>query len=384
MPQYSDNSRFRLDVVDADGNFVCSLPYRDMQGEWKLGADAEQLRFTVPYRDNTWITPDKLVPGKHWIFLMDRGNLVGTPVIKFGGPLLDVTASSADGTLNCSATSILFILKKRIVANLTGPSPGMAENVTYTSKKPTEIITDLLVRAGTWQRVFRAGFFTDVQQAGTATIPSYVTNGAELPTYFDLINDVCDKATEGLDYYVRWTGTSTTAVPTLRLYAGRIVPTTIKFGLEYGGGPGKGLLPLMQGYSLTRSIDTIGNYVVVTNTQEGFDPGVAEDASSRSSLGMDYQLGFPGVEELTTTTLLTDYATARVKEHPYGSVLPQIVVKGIEPGQDFTYGDQIRLYINDGWASYDDVCRVVGWQSTFGRQDQVTTVIYFNNLSEVS
>lgn len=368
-PIYRGNSRFRVDVTDFDNNYICSLPYQNMQGEWKLGIDNENVRFEVPYKVNQWLTPEMLVPGKHMIFLYDKLLPSANP-IRFAGPLWDVTASSGGGTLNCSASGLLSLYKKRL----------FRFTQTYTGK-PEEAILNVLTVINAVYRMFGTGVLGSIITAGTKNLTALLMHSEDNVIVFDLLKDICEMG-DGIDLFTKWTGFDSTASAVIQLYGGRIKPVAPVLFLEYGARPSKDNLPGLSSYSLTKTAQPIANssYVISSTSLAGN----AQDIAARAEYGQLYEESEQGTVGLNSQIDTDARATLNLKKAPKAVIIPQLVLKGLDPLIDFTYGDQVQVTIDDGWASYDGIVRVVGWQSTIGRHDQMTNVVYLNGLSEVS
>lgn len=371
-PAYLEDSRFRLEVTDFDGNYVCTLPYRDLQGEWKMGMDGENIRFIVPYRANPWLTPELLEPGKHMIFLYDR--LMVTPTqtsaIRFGGPLWDVTASSKEGTLNCSASGLLSLYKKRL----------LKANKTYTGK-PEAAIQDLLAYTNTIKRMYGISVLGVIAQASATNLSSVAYLATKQGVIHDLVSEICNMG-GGVDLFVKWTGNDLTAAATVQLYGGRIIPAGATIHLEHGGASSKGVLPLLDNYALTKTAQPISNSAnVITQT---FVAGVSVDAVAQAANDQLYETSEQNVVGITTQADVNARAALNVKKAPYKVDIPQLTLKGLDPFINFTYGDKAQVVIDDGWATYDKIVRIVGWQSSIGRHGQMTNTIFTNDLSEVT
>lgn len=370
MPGYTNDTRFSLDVVHPGLGYICSLPYNNIQGEWKMSSDGGNLRFSVPYRDNAWLTPDMLQPGEHWIMLTDN-SMDPANNIRFYGPLWDATASSSEGTLSCGASDIMSVLKKRIVRTV------FWADIKYTSTKPENIISDILANRipGQGSVFFGSSDLTGhVAQNGSIALAKVSIKKDEMPVAFDEIQQLASLG-DGVDYFTKWAGSGSSAVPTIELYGGRINPATTKFTLEYGSAPSKGKYPKLDGYALGINAESIINLSFV----------LGKNGLRSSQVSTFLPTNFAGgyySEDLTTQAEVDAYATQLVKNTI--SFNPQVTIKGLDPFIDFTFGDKVHLVIDDYWASYDNTARIVGWQTTIGRHDQVTNVLYLNNLDLVS
>lgn len=162
-----------LESRTKSGNFLATLPYRNLQGEfWRNKAD--QIRFEVPLSHQA-ITRSTFYPAQHEIWGYRNGIKI------FAGPLWDVTASSDNKVLSCSAEGLESYLEGR---RLDAP-------VTYTNSYRESIINDLVIN-----------------KAQTGTNASLgLTWGLDYAQTFDSFYRVADSATTlgTLDSGQTWT-----------------------------------------------------------------------------------------------------------------------------------------------------------------------------------
>ncbi len=351
-PISGSDSRFTLESHNHAGQFLAALPYRNIQMEMLLNERGHALRCEIPFRNYKQVTQANLYPGKHEIWLWDRNVSTVYPI--WAGPLWEATISSSTGVISCSAQDPISYLAKRI----------LYDNQTFVAQQPADMINTIM---GIVNSVKTTYIVSSKITSNTSTA-STVFKGKDNNIISDLIQTISLMA-DGTDYYVRHNGTS----HILKIYGGKIKPTSSSFGIEYGGA--------LNGYSLQYNAQPIGNDVTVANGN-----GVSSFATNPTNQ-TNYDAAYQIVErgsDLTSTVALATAAGTKLKVTAITKVIPTVTTRALTPIKDFDFGTQFTVVINDEYAQYSGLVRVVGWQQTIGSGDQISTNIYVNNLSEVT
>jgi len=328
---------------------MAQVPYRNLQGETFL-RKSHQIRGEIPFREYLNILPASVYPGKHELWLIDQVTLN----VLFAGPMIDGTAGSDSGVISFSCQDPQAYLAKRFLKTTK----------TYVAQQGADIMVDLIAYVNS----IRSTNIATNKVSSNATTANVVYTAASRQAIVDLIADAAGYG-DGTDYYFRSSGTT----HTLNLYGGLLRPTVNPRAWEYGG--------VLQSYSLQINGAAIANDVDVVGSNGLV--GNATDATSISNNNALYQDVITG-SNLTAQTDLTNAAALQLKSSKNVLQVPSVVVKDLVPMKDFDLGDQFQVVIDDGWAQFNQVVRIVGWQMTVGQGDNITTVVYINNLDEVT
>jgi hypothetical protein len=381
-PVGQPNSRYSMELRRvSDNSYLGTVPFKDLQAEWKLGNSGANLRCSIPYRgEYDWITPDLLWPGKTELWLRDNMVTIepgGVPTtspdasVIFAGPILDVTASSSDGTLSVAAANYLFYLKKRILRNnifWSSISSGREtmSNVMYylNGGAVPQPLWNFKIRPAGPDRTF------DMFQL-------YPTNSWDLRyATTDMINalDLLDDLTQVSDfeYY---------------MFLDRLVMSKAKGFTD--DKPRRTFT-----YGAPRADFAISNYsfsVQAENTANLYytvsGPYIHSqiDNAAMGEYGTMYQ------EADMSGTAVTPEANQALADNMIKTTAramrtPQLVFRSDEltPFRTFYYGQVMRVEIEDGWVQYAGELRVTGWQLTITGTGNATTTVYTNDLSGVA
>jgi len=362
-PLTSPNQRFIVELHNNAFGYIGTLPYNNMQGEFKLGHDGASIRMTIPYKDYAWITPDVLYPGKSEIWIYD--SLVSATVPIYQGQLWDLTANSSDGTLSISTSDYLTYLARRIPTTST---------IAISAKDPAQAIADLVNVTMSAETAGGVGFtVTPTTSAVTAYKITATYNRTQLLNYLDIIDDWAALSSSGAVEYYMIDGNQMHVLTTGAV--GEVLSPVAPARLEYGGA--------LTSYSFTVQAENLANYYFTTD-QDNKLFSSASDAPSIAAYGRAYQMA-EAQDHVLTQAQLDALSATRVKAAKTPRLIPQMVLRTnlLVPRRDFYYGSLLDVYINDGWTQYDQQVRVVGWQLTVGRSNRATVVIYANDLNEV-
>jgi hypothetical protein len=346
--------RFSVEVRSNSGVRLTSLPYYDMQGTWFLGDQGCNLSFTTHFR-NLGLTFANFYPGKHEIWLWDK-KVTGYPI--FAGPITQITAGS-DGRVSVQASDPLWYLSKRTLsttASYSGkPESAISSLMTYTQSRWTLNTT------------------TVVESSGTQNIAAQYGIG-DIPQLSDLFQQL-EQMGDGVDYLFRNDGTS--FARKFHLWGGK-KKTTKTLGLNYPGGA-------LQAYSMELLATGIANYIFVVGSGTGLaNFGTASSITKITEYNNIFEESDDAGQYLTTS--LNSQAATLLKGKKSAMQIPTIVVRSqyFSPFVDFDLGDQFRVMINDDYVQYQGTVRCIGFQITFGTNDDLTTTIYTNNTEEVT
>jgi hypothetical protein len=355
------DSRFVLEVMDHAGNFVAQVPYRNLQGETFLSSGGNikphALRGEIPYH-GYGITPAMFYPGSHELWLRDMQNLTAAqPNVLFAGPVVDATAGSGTGVIAFSAQDPFYYMAKRLLLT----------SKTYAAQ-PADMLVDLI----TYLNSVRSTNLSSNKVTSNATTHNLTLPALDLIVLADLVDQMCSIG-DGTDVYWRSSYSGSAGVHALQIYGGKKAPAAGTKAWEYGGA--------LKSYSLQVNAAGMSNDLRVRG--QGNLVGHATDATSQANYNALYQTVDSG-SSLSAQASLDASAATQIKNTKNPILVPTVVVKGYDPVADFDLGDQFTLVIDDDWAQYNAVIRVVGWQMTIGAGDRVTTNIYVNNLDEVT
>lgn len=353
-PLGSPNARFQLESHDHAGNFVASLPYRNLQAESFMNDQGHALRCEIPYKGYKQVTPDNLYPGQHELWLYDAKYSGTLPV--WAGPLWSATPSSSTGILSCSAQDPLSYFTKRI----------LKDDVAYAGFQPADIIINLV---GITNALWSTNVTTAKDSSNAQTVALNLSSAIRAK-FTDLFKQVAAMG-DGVDYYTRPGQFGSV----LHVAGGQKIPASPQTrALEYGGN--------LANYSFQYNAQTISNDEDVVG-QNGVI-GNATNLTKTAAYDMLYQTVTTG-SALADIASLDNQAQLQLNVDQDTAVIPSVTVKGqaLTPIKDFDFGDQFLLVVNDEYVQYNGLIRVVGWQITPSQGDSVTTVIYPNDLSSV-
>lgn len=351
-PVGGSSGRFKLESHDHAGNFLASLPYRNVQYEQFMNDQGQAFRCEVPFRGYKSVTPGNLYPGKHELWFYDAEVSATVPI--FAGPLWDATPSSSTGVVSVSAQDPLsYLVKRNLLFDRNygsgfQPADAMADMLTTANGSSNTYMTPLKVTSN-------ASVITTLYQA---------VNRQKLTDIFKLLA----AAGDGTDYYVRPVGTGGNY---LLLYGGLKNPSANPRALEYGGA--------LAGYSMQINAQSIVNYDDFVSSAGVI--GNAFNPTKAVEYGMLYQSATSS--DLTLSAELIAAASTDMAQNSSAKLTPTIVTKSLTPIQDFDFGDQFTVVIDDEYTQYDGLIRVVGWQHTIGQGDSTTVVIYTSDTAGI-
>lgn len=338
---------FDLYLQLRDGTYIGSVPFYDLQGEFRMN-EPDELRFNFVNLDvANYIDPAMLEEGLTEVVLMRNGIKI------FVGPIWDITASSDAGKINLVANDVSSYLKHRRVSS----------DIKFTKKQygyaVWKIISDsqamdygnLGITLGN-NPTTASGSFTYTKKSGTVLYTA-ITKLAE--------------GTNGFDWEI-------TPERVLNIYYPRL-QSTANIVLHYPTNINK--------YSLQGMGSFVANDVFIRGGGK-FVSDVYRDTTSLAKYGLrQYTKSDSGLKSKAKVDAL---AKQELINRKGSKRTPQLTVDSsqINPFEgDLTYGNIVQTTIKDGWAQFDGPMRYTGCQLSIGKHGQETLVLYMSDPREV-
>ena len=339
---------FRMDLQYKDGTYIGTIPFADLQGEFRMN-QPDEIRFKTSSVDlANYIDPvSKLRAGLTEVVLYRNGDKI------FCGPIWTIDIGSNDKILNIMAQDISSYLKQRIIASDTK----------FTKKR---------FAYGLWKLI------QDAQALSNGSLGITLGQDASTPTgsfsFTRKSNTTLLKAADKLSAGNTGFDWCINAERRLMMYYPRIqVQSNIR--LEYGGN--------IKSYSV-RDIGTqVANEVFVVGAKK-FVSSTYTDATSIGIFGrrqyakQDSSLKSKSKVDSTAKTILA------LRKNP--RLIPQIVINAeiANPFEDgITYGNLVYTNIDDGWVQFDGLMRCSGFQLSIGKHGNESFVLYINDTREI-
>lgn len=327
------------------GTFVAKIPFRNLQFEVGFNGPSG-IRWDSPLYDPL-MTEGVLSPGLHEVWVMRNGVCVAA------GPIWDMTVTTDDRSMNCSAQSLEDYLDVRLV-----------RDVSYVSQDQTAIAWDLIADS---QALPNGGLNISQGTLGTG-----ITRSIKYLTYdgkyiLEAIQDFAELE-DGFDFWIN--------------------PATRTFNAIYPRPQTNRSLHLVypqhiSSYAVTYYGKYLRNRVVV----QGPDPNfvVATDTTSLSTYGLrEYA---DTLKDSATANELTEYAghvrDTRKDVKGYPTLVMRSQVLNIFDSSVIQYGDLFKVTIQDGYVQVDELMRYKGAQVTVNGSGDETIVIYTQDLREL-
>jgi hypothetical protein len=334
-----------LETRTSLGAFVAKIPFRNLQFE--LGFNGPTgIRWESPlYHEQ--ITEANISPGLHEIAVMRNGVCVAA------GPIWDITVSTDSKSMTCAAQTLEDYLDVRLI-----------RDVSYTTIDQVNIAWDLI---------------SDSQALGNGNLGIVsglllggVTRSIDYKTYdgkyiLEAIQDFAEME-DGFDFWIS--------------------PSTRAFNAVYPRPAIDRSLHLVypqhiSSYAVTYYGKYLRNRVVV----QGPDPAyvVATDTTSLATYGLrEYS---DALKDAKTSNDLTQYTGHLRDMRKDVKGYPTLVLRGqvidIFNAFAITYGDKIKVTIQDGYVQIDEQFRYKGAQVTVNKSGDETVVMYTQDLREL-
>ncbi len=334
---------FRLESRTRDGKWLADLPFRDLQAEFFYNKPST-LRATLSTTALNQLTKEFIEPARTEVQLW-RNN-----VCIFTGPLWDLSISSGEGTAKLVCESIESYFSKRYVKSAANRT-GTYGNIMWSFVVDTQA------------QQFGNLFVT----RGSTTGPGAPSGGLQpsIGTYLDEVFDDLSDGARGFDWYISPTRVLHQFYPRIsnRANVRLDYPGTI---LKYSVG--------IQGKSIANDVRCIGKDALLGS------PVV--DTNSMATYGrMEHVESESGTDN---ARLLKDKAEEYANRRFKPVQVPQLVLNSatVNPlDGDISYGQIVRVAINDGYVQYDDDMRCTGFQLTVGKHFEELFNLYLNTIN---
>lgn len=334
-----------LETRTRTGAFVAKIPFYNLQFEVGFNGPTG-IRWSSPlYHEQ--VTPANMSPGLHEIAVLRNG------VVVAAGPLWDMTVSTDSKSITCSAQSLEDYLDVRLI-----------RDVSYTTIDQVNIA---------WDLINDSQAYTDGGLGLTSGLLfTGITRSVDYKTYdnkyiLEAIQDMAEME-DGFDFW--------------------IAPSSRQFHAIYPRPANDRSLHLVypqhiSSYAVTYYGKYLRNRVVV----QGPDPAyvVAVDTSSLSTYGLrEYA---DALKDAPTANSLTEYTghLRDIRKDVKG--YPTLVLRGqylnIFDPFTITYGDKVKVTIQDGYVQIDAQYRYKGAQITVNKSGDETIVMYTSDLREL-
>lgn len=337
---------YRIETRLRDGTYVQTLPHRNLQ--YEIGRNKPYgCRFDVPLYHRA-VTSSTIVPGLHEIWVWRNGVLVKA------GPLWDVTPSSSDKSLNCSAMDLLDYFDTRL---------------THAQNYAT--IDQVLIA---WNLVnYTQGLTNGDLGIIMGTLGTGITRSATWKDYdnkyiLEAITDISEMV-QGFDF--------------------DIDPATRAFNAFYPRPQTNRNLALYYPQQIRHySVQYWGKYMRNVVQVQGVDPNlsVAVDTTSRSTYGLrEYADSYRDAQLITD---LNNYAgkirdqRKDVKAYPTVSLQQDFI--DMFNSNIIQLGDLLRVVIQDGYVNIDTTLRYQTAQITVDKQGSEAVVLYLQDQRELN
>lgn len=339
MATYWLETRTRL------GAFVAKIPFYNLQFEVGFNGPSG-IRWSSPlYHEQ--ITEANMSPGLHEIAVMRNGVCIAA------GPLWDMTVSTDSKSISCSAQSLEDYLDVRMVRDVSYVTTDQV-NIAWDLVNDSQALTD----GG-------LGLTSGVLLTG-------ITRSMEYKTYdckyiLEAIQDMSEME-DGFDFWISPSNRQFHAIyprPAIDRSLHLVYPQHIS------------------SYAVTYYGKYLRNRVVV----QGPDPAyvVAVDTTSLATYGLR-EYG-DALKDAATSNDLTEYTghLRDIRKDVKG--YPTLVLRGqvidIFDPFSITYGDKVKVTIQDGYVQIDEQYRYKGAQVTVNKNGDETIVMYTQDLREL-
>lgn len=338
-------ANYWLETRTRTGAFVAKIPFFNLQFETGFNGPSG-IRWTSPlYHEQ--ITQANIAAGLHEVAVMRNGTCIAA------GPIWDISVSTDSKALTCSAQSLEDYLDVRLV-----------RDVTYTTQDQSAIAMDLINDSQAYTDG-GLGLVSGVVLGGVTRSIQYKTYDGKY--ILEAIQDMSELE-DGFDF---WISPSTRAVniiyprPATNRSLHLVYPQHISsYAVSYYG-------------------KYLRNRVVV----QGPDPAyvVAVDTTSLSTYGLrEYA---DALKDAKTANDLTEYTGHLRDMRKDVKGYPTLVLRGqyLNIFDPFTlsFGDLVKITIQDGYVNIDGLFRYKGAQVTVNKGGDETIVMYTQDQREL-
>ena len=339
---------FRMDLQYMDETYIGTIPFADLQGEFRMNQPNE-IRFKTSGIDlSTYVNPVSQVrAGLTECVLYRNDDKI------FTGPIWTIDTTSGKQVLNIMAQGVSSYLKQRIVA----------ADTRFTKKR---------FAYGLWKLI------QDAQALPYGNMGITLGLDATTPTatysFTRKSNTTLMKAADKLSAGSTGFDWEVTPERKLMMYYPRI-QTQSNVRLEYGGA--------IKSYSVRDVGTQIANDVFVVGANK-YVSNTYTDAASMVKFGrrqyvkQDSSLKSKSKVDSVAKTQLT------LRKNP--RLIPQLTINSeiVNPFDDaLSYGNLIYVTIDDGWTQFNGQMRSSGFQLSIGKHGNETFVLYVNDTREI-
>lgn len=340
---------FRMDLQFRDGTNIGTIPFADLQGEFRMNQPNE-IRFKTSSADlPNYVNPvSQLKAGLTECVLYRNGAKI------FTGPIWTIDTTSDEKILTIMAQDVSSYLKQRIVA----------ADTRFTKKRFAYALWKLISDA---QALSNGSLgITLGQDAVTNPTGTFSFTRKSNTTLAKAASKLCDGST-GFDWLIN-------PDRQLMMYYPRI-QTQSNVRLEYGGG--------IKSYSV-RDVGTVVANEVFAVGGNKYVSSTYTDADSIAKFGrrqyvvQDSSLKSKSKADSVAKTQLS------LRKNP--RLIPQVTINTeiVNPFvDDLSYGNLIYVNIDDGWVQFDGLMRSSGFQLSIGKHGDETFVLYINDTREI-
>lgn len=335
MPDYKVESRTR------DGIYLATLPYRDLQGEFRFNT-TQEVRFSMNKIDIDSFTANEVEAGRTEI------RVYRNDVLIFVGPLWNLTINSDQSVSLMAQDLSSYFLKRKVDVDTT--IADTFGNVAWSLIQTSQAKTDggLGITRG-------------------VAVPANAPSGTYKVTANKMINEILEEISagdNGFDWYFSTDRKYNQYYPRLqRLSEAR---------LEYGS--------TIKSYSVQHQGLYESNTVIAVGKDSLVSPPMI-DATMRTKYGLREFVA--SNTSLTTQSSVNNLASATLDLRREINKQVQITTDSVNPFDLLQYGDLIRTIINDGYVQIDQNMRYVGFQLTVGKHGDESFTLYLNDLREL-
>ena len=339
---------FRMDLQFKDGTYIGTIPFAELQGEFRMN-QPDEIRFKTSSIDLFhYINPVSQLRAGWTEAVLYRND---EPI--FAGPIWTIDVSSGDQILSIMAQDVSSYLKQRVVASDTK----------FTKKKFSYGLWKLIQNA---QALSGGGMGITLGLDANTPTGSFSFTRKSGTTLMKAAEKLSAGAT-GFDWQI-------TPERKLKMYYPRI-QTMSNVRLEYGGN--------IRSYSVRDVGTQIANEVFTVGAKK-FVSSTYTDAASRSKFGLRQFVA--NDSSLKSKSKVNSNAKTQLALRRNPRIIPQIVIDTelVNPFVDkLSYGNLAYMKIDDGWVQFDGLMRCSGFQLSVGKHGQETFVLYINDTRAI-
>ncbi len=339
---------FRIDLQFRDGTYIGTIPFADLQGEFRMNQPNE-IRFKTSSVDLLkYVNPvSQLRAGLTEVVLYRNGAVI------FCGPIWTIDTASNDKILNIMAQDVASYLKQRYIS----------ADTKFTKKRFAYGLWKLIQDA---QALSNGSLGITLGQDAATPTGSFSFTRKSGTTLLKAADKLCAGST-GFDWQID-------SQRRLMMYYPRIqVQSNIR--LEYGGN--------IKSYSVRDVGTQIANEVFTVGANK-YISSTYTDADSMTKFGRRQYVA--NDSSLKSKSKVDSNSKTQLSLRKNPRLIPQLVINAeiANPFNDgITYGNLVYTTIDDGWVQFDGLMRCSGFQLSIGKHGNETFVLYINDTREI-